>query len=234
MSDPHPIRLLLVGSTGMVGRAIMERLAGDPEFDLIALARREIKLPSGTQMRLADSSLWPEVIDHVRPEVIVCALGTTWRKAGRDEEAFRAGDERLVLEVAQAAKEAGVPHFVFISSVGANPLGKTLYLRVKGEVERALIKLGFKRLDILRPGLLRGIRRGDLRFLEGLGILLSPVLDLAMHGGRRKYRSIGVERLIDAIVGLSREKAGGRFIHEHESLLFAAKKYQRARVEKQP
>jgi uncharacterized protein YbjT (DUF2867 family) len=231
MSDAHPIRLLLVGSTGMVGRAIMERLAGDPEFDLIALARREIKLPSGTQMRLADSSLWPEVIDQVRPEVIVCALGTTWRKAGRDEEAFRAVDEQLVLSVARAAKDAGVAHFVFISSVGADPLSKTLYPRVKGEVERALIKLGFKRLDILRPGLLRGVRRGDLRFLESLGIVLSPVLDLLLHGGRRKFRSIGLVRLIDAIVGLSREKAGGRFIHEHDSLLFAAKKYQRMQAE---
>lgn len=234
MSDAHPIRLLLVGSTGMVGRAIMERLAGDPEFDMIALARREVKLPSGTQMRLADTSLWPEVIDHVRPEVIVCALGTTWRKAGRDEEAFRAVDEQLVLSVARAAKDAGTEHFVFISSIGADPLGKTLYLRVKGEVERALGKVGFKRLDILRPGLLRGVRRGDLRFLESLGIVLSPVLDLLMYGRRKKFRSIGVERLIDAIVGLSREKAGGRFIHEHESLLFAAKKYQRARAEKEP
>jgi hypothetical protein len=102
---------------------------------------------------------------------------------------------------------------------------------VKGEVERALIKLGFKRLDILRPGLLRGVRRGDLRFLESLGIVLSPVLDLLLHGGRRKFRSIGLVRLIDAIVGLSREKAGGRFIHEHDSLLFAAKKYQRMQAE---
>lgn len=226
MSDPHgpPVRLLLIGSTGMVGRAMMERLAGDPGFELIALARREVKLPSGTQMRLADPSLWPEVIDQLKPDVIVCALGTTWRKAGRDEGAFRAVDEHLVMSVARAAKDAGTGHFMFISSAGADPLAKTLYLRVKGEVERALGKLGFKRLDILRPGLLRGTRRGDLRFLESAAVLLSPVLDLIAHGGRRKYRSISVARLVDAIVGLAGAKAGGRFFHEHDGLLFAAKR----------
>lgn len=232
MSEAHPpIRLLLVGSTGMVGRAVMERLAGDPEFKLIALARREVRLPSGAQMRLADTSLWPEAILQVKPDVVVCALGTTWRKAGRDEEAFRDVDERLVLSVAQAAKEAGTGHFLFVSSVGADPLGKALYMRVKGEVERALGKMGFKRLDILRPGLLRGIRRGDLRFLESLGILLGPMLDLVLVGRRRKYRSIAVERLVDAIVGLARAKAGGRFIHEHDGLLFAAKRLTAGRGE---
>jgi uncharacterized protein YbjT (DUF2867 family) len=226
--EPHaPIRLLLVGSTGMVGRAIMERLATDPEFDMIALARREVKLPSGTQMRLADTSLWSEAIHQLKPDVVLCALGTTWAKAGRDEEAFRAVDEHLVLSVARAAKEAGTAHFMFISSAGADPLGKTLYLRVKGEVERALGKIGFKRLDILRPGLLRGVRRGDLRFLESAGIVLSPALDLTLHGRSRKYRSISLGRLIDALIGLAREKAGGRFIHEHDSLLFAAKKQLR-------
>ena len=36
-----------------------------------------------------------------------------------------------------------------------------IYLRLKGEMEAALAGLGFDRLDIVRPGLLRGRARAD-------------------------------------------------------------------------
>jgi uncharacterized protein YbjT (DUF2867 family) len=227
MSDSEPVRLLLVGSTGLVGRAVMERLVGHDEFDLVALSRREVKLPRGArmQMRLADPALWHEVIVQQRPDVIVCALGTTWRKAGGDEEAFRAVDQQLVLAVARAASAAGVGHFIFVSAAGADQLAKQLYFRVKGEVERALGKFGFRRLDILRPGLLRGRRERDVRFLETVRLLLSPLFDLALQGRRRKYRSILARRLAEAIIALAGEKAGGRFIHEHDNLRLAARRF---------
>jgi len=228
MSEPEPLRLGLVGSTGLVGWTLMEALVGREDFRLIALSRREVKLPRGArmEMRLAQPSQWPEVVTQTNLDILVCALGTTWEKAGRDEAAFREVDEKLVLSVAKAAREAGVRHFIFVSSAGANPLAKNLYLRVKGEVEKALIKLRFTRLDILRPGLIRGRREGDPRLLEGIGILLAPVADLFLHGRRRRYRSIAVGTLIDAILGLAHEKAGGRFVHEHDGLVFAARRHE--------
>lgn len=223
-----PIRLGLVGSTGLLGRAMMEKLVGREDFDLMAISRREVPLPEGArmQMRLGPVELWPDILDTTRPEVLICALGTTWNKAGHDEEAFRSVDEKLVLDVAAAAKEAGVWHFIFVSSVGADPLSKSLYLRVKGEVEAALAKMRFKRLDIVRPGLLRGVRRGETRPVEGLGRLASPLADLLLQGGKRRYRSISVHVLVEAILGLAREKAGGRFIHEYDALRRAAHRFE--------
>jgi len=224
----EPLRFGLVGSTGLVGWALMEALVGREDFRLIAIARREVKLPHGArmEMRLASPAQWPEVISQTNLDVLVCALGTTWEKAGQDEAAFREVDEKLVLSVARAAKEAGVRHFIFISSAGANPLSKTLYLRVKGQVEKALIKLRFTRLDILRPGLIRGRRSNDPRLIESIAILLAPIFDRFLRGRRRRFRSISVNRLVDAILGLAKEKAGGRFVHEHDSLIFAAKRLE--------
>ncbi|WP_374139558.1 NAD(P)H-binding protein, partial [Sphingomonas sp.] len=154
-----PVKLTLVGATGLVGRAVMEELVGRSDFRLTAMARREVPLPKGArmEMRLAPVEQWDEVLHAIHPEVVICTLGTTWRKAGRDEEVFREVDYSLVLDVARAAKEAGAWHFIFVSSVGANSAAKNFYLRVKGETENALAKLHFKRLDILRPGLLRGV-----------------------------------------------------------------------------
>ncbi len=224
----EPVHLGLVGSTGLVGRAVMQELIGREDFDLVALSRREISLPHGVrmQMRLAEPELWGEALAATRPEVMICALGTTWTKAGQDEEAFRAVDEKLVLQVAEAAKEAGAWHFIFVSSAGANPLGKTLYLQVKGEVEAALAKMRFKRLDILRPGIIRGIRHDDIRPAEGLGRLFSPLADLFLQGSNRRFRSISAATLARAILGLAREKAGGRFVHDHDSLKRAAHRFE--------
>lgn len=224
----EPVKLALFGSTGLVGRALMDELVGREDFRLTAVARREVPLPAGArmEMRLAPTELWGDVMQAVRPDVVVCALGTTWRKSGGDEESFRAVDEKLVLQVAQAAREAGAWHFIVVSSVGANSASRTLYLRVKGEVETALAKLRFKRLDILRPGLLRGLRRGDTRPAEGLGRLASPLTDLLLHGSYRRYRSISAHRLAEAILGLAQEKAGGRFVHEYDGLQRAAHRYE--------
>jgi uncharacterized protein YbjT (DUF2867 family) len=227
MSDP--VKLALFGSTGLIGRTVMEELVGNTDFRLTAVARREVPLPQGArmEMRLAPAELWGDVIDTIQPDVLVCALGTTWRKAGREEEAFRAVDERLVLDLARAARKAEVRHLIFVSSIGASIASKTLYLRVKGEVETALGKLHFKRLDVLRPGLLRGIRQDDLRPAEGIGRIASPLADLFMHGKNRRYRSISAHRLTEAILGLALEKAGGKFIHEHDALLRAAHRYEK-------
>ena len=56
MSELHwPVRLMLAGSTGLVGRTLMERISGEKDFELVALSRREVKLPSRTQMRVSSS-----------------------------------------------------------------------------------------------------------------------------------------------------------------------------------
>ena len=134
-------------------------------------------------------------------------------RSGKDEAAFRSVDEMLVLACAKAAKAAGMRQMIAISSVGADPMAKNLYLRVKGEVEQKLGKVGVPRLDLIRPGLLRGPRE-ELRPAERLGMIASPLLDLALHGAYAKYRSIKAEVVARAIVGLTREKMAGRFVFE--------------------
>ena len=221
----EPLRVCLVGSTGMTGSAVIDQAVGRTDLSLIAIARRQVKLPKGARMVMvvSETAGWADVVARSKANVLVCALGTTWRKAGKDEAAFRAVDYDLVLACAQAAKAAGIGHMIAISSVGADTNARTFYLRVKGEVESALGKLGFRRLDIVRPGLLRG-ERGELRLAERIAMWLSPVADLLLHGKNRKYRSIQAGVLADAILVLSKERAGGRFVHEHDAILYARRR----------
>lgn len=222
MSDP--LRIALVGATGLIGSEVMKLCVGRQDVRLVAVARRESPLPQGARMEMfvADPSKWGEVFEAVEPIALICAVGTTWRKAGRDEEAFRSVDHDLVLETARAAKAAGIERLVAVSSTGADAMSKNRYLRTKGEVERELGRMRFKRLDILRPGLLKGHRIGDLRPLERLGSALSPLADLAMQGRYRAYRSIRAELVAKAALALAMRRAGGRFVHDNDALLRAA------------
>jgi uncharacterized protein YbjT (DUF2867 family) len=220
-----PTRICLVGATGLIGSRLIAAAVGRPDVRLVAVARREVPLPKGARMEVlvADTAGWADAIAATNAKVMVCALGTTWRNAGQDEAAFRAVDFDLVLECGRAAKAAGIPHFILVSSAGANRHARGRYLRVKAEAEEALMKLGLKRLDILRPGLLVG-RRAESRPLERLAMLASPIADRFMLGGSAKYRSIKADVLVHAVLGLAREKAGGRFVHEGDMLKRAARR----------
>lgn len=225
MSDP--LRILLVGASGLVGGAVKRAAMGRSDIRLLALARREVPLPRGARMEMLVAPVdgWAEAIATIAPHGVICALGTTWRAAGKDEDAFRAVDQQLVLDVARAARASGADHFAFISSVGADMASRTVYLRVKGEVELALGKMGFRRLDMLRPGLLRGHRDGELRLAERMAAFASPLVDLLLHGNKRKFRSITADIVAQAALQAMLEKARGRFTHDHDGILRLARRF---------
>ncbi|WP_324262579.1 NAD(P)H-binding protein [Altererythrobacter sp. H2] len=225
----EPLRIALVGATGLVGRSLIELCVGRADVRLTAIARREMALPPGARMEMfvAEPARWGEVIEAVRPQVLVSALGTTWKKAGKDEAAFRAVDQQLVLDTARAARIHGVERMIAVSSVGADATAKNFYLRVKGEVERDLAKAGFRRLDILRPGLLKGPRQDDVRPGERAASIASPLADLLLHGRLRQYRSIPALVVAEGILALALKATQGRFVHDNDAIRRASRSLPR-------
>lgn len=223
MSDA--LRLCILGATGLIGGKIMQECVGREDIRVQGIGRSEAKFPHGLKIEyfVAEPAKWGEVLEAIRPKAMICALGTTWKKSGEDEAAFRAVDEKLVLETAKAAKEYGVDRLVAISSAGADPASKTFYLKVKGEVERELTRMRFNRLDILRPGLLLGDRENDRRTGERIGIAVAPVANLFMHGKLRQYRGIKAETVAQAALALSKRAARGRFVHDNDAIVRAAR-----------
>jgi uncharacterized protein YbjT (DUF2867 family) len=208
---------LLVGASGLVGGKVAILLsAADAEVHIPTRRMLEI-MPPGTVQHIADPAEWPGVIAGLVPDVAISCLGTTWNKSGKNEAAFRAVDLDLVLAFAAAAKKAGARHMIAVSSVGASDRSSNFYLRTKGQAEEGLKQLGFERLDILRPGLLIG-ERGERRFGERIGILLSPFTDMLLHGSHRRYRGINSATVARAIAKLTVGGGSGSFIHENDAL----------------
>ena len=85
-------------------------------------------------------------------------------------------------------------------------------------MEAARTALGFDRLDVLRPGLLRGVRGRDRRLGERIGIALSPLVNLALQGPLDRYAAIDAVLVADAAAHLLDEQGGGTHIHHNRDL----------------
>lgn len=209
MSDT-PLRIALVGTAGLIGTKILEACVGREDVRLTAVAEREFKLPRGARMELfvAEPDKWGEVFEAFRPRALISMIETNPRQAVEDEDAFRAIDQHLVIETARAAIEHGVERFVHLGSAAADPMSREIYPKVKGEVERELKKMKIPRLDILRPGRVA---------------TTAAIANLLRFGERRKFRAIRAETVADAALALAMRAARGKFVHDHEAILRAAR-----------
>jgi uncharacterized protein YbjT (DUF2867 family) len=144
---------LLAGATGLVGTAFTAGWQGPDVLHL--LVRREMPSPGPLQrVHVVDFTALTAL---PTAEEAYCCMGTTIKQAG-SEAAFRAVDFDAVLAFATAASLAGVKRFAVVSSLGANRRSPNLYSRVKGEMEVALVGMGFDSLVVARPSLLTGNR----------------------------------------------------------------------------
>ena len=193
-----------------MGTALLRqgRARGD---HLIAVGRR----PTG----LADEELvtnFNALPQLPSADVAICALGTTIHNAG-SREAFRAVDHGAVLAFAKAALEARIKHFLVVTAVGADPASGVFYSRVKGEIQQDLRDLGFSRLDVLQPGLLRGERQ-EKRPVESMMKTLAPIADRLMTGSWRRYRSIHPAAVAECLLTLTSATEAGVFIHQYDAM----------------
>lgn len=214
------MRVVMICATGLVGSLVADRLLADALFEEVHAVTRRASGRRHARWRehMAPASDWPALARAIKAETAVSALGTTMRAAG-GEAGFRAVDLEMVTAFAGAAAAAGAQHMLTVSSVGADPGSRNFYLRIKGEMEHELRKLGVRRLDVLRPGLLRGPRGGERRWGERIGIALSPLVNIALRGPLDRYAAIDAAKVADAAVACLHEAGPGNFVHENRDIL---------------
>lgn len=213
------LRVIIAGGTGLVGRHLLNRLCAAPRVDAVVSVGRR---PSGIvhpklEERTGPADHWPQLMDGGF-DVACSALGTTIRDAG-SQDAFFAVDHDLALAFARAACGAGTRQFLMVSSVGAHAASRNFYLATKGKAEAAVANIGFERVDIMRPGLLRGQRAGRVRLGERLAIALSPITDVLTPQVLSRYRSIAAQQVAQSMCALTGAIDAGQFVHHNEDML---------------
>jgi uncharacterized protein YbjT (DUF2867 family) len=192
--------LFIAGATGLVGgQALGLALADARVTRVIAPTRRPLPPHPRLENPRLNVLMDEAGPDGWRADGAICALGTTRATAGSGS-AFRAVDHDLVLAMARRLREAGVERFALVSSLGANPRSRFLYTRTKGEVEEAIVSLGFPSYTILRPGFLDG-ERAEYRPLErAAGAMLRLVGPLLPRAARVSPVSTVAALLIEAAI----------------------------------
>lgn len=231
LPDPGPVRpgeVVLLGGNGFIGRRVVRRLlaAGHP---VTVVARRTHSLPpeiteparSG-RLRLLSGSLEDRqaLAAAFRGARTVIHLATG---GGATWEAVQRSMVRGSLGAAEAALEAGVERFVYVSSIAAlyagadngspvlddslavdpRPEERDVYSRGKAVAEQALLRMHRERglpLVIVRPGVVLG--QGTPLQHSGFGLWVRDNHCIGWGHGDHPLPVVDVEDVADALVRL--------------------------------
>jgi NADH dehydrogenase len=214
--------ILLTGATGFVGRALLPRLAeaGRELRCLIRPTRRSPRLPSGVPMQLAltrftDARGLRSALAGV--ETVIHLAGAEWRGQRGDLLEVDVNGTRALVE---AAREAGVRRFLFVSHLGADRASAYPVLKAKGIAEEFIRQSGLP-YTIFRSALLFG--REDV-FINVLAAMLKvmPGFFFMPGDGRTVLQPLWVDDLAtclewslqdDGVVNQTLSLGGPEFIN---------------------
>ncbi|NIM92556.1 MAG: NAD(P)H-binding protein [Anaerolineales bacterium] len=205
--------LLITGSTGFIGRDTVRSLTSEGHSirTLLRPSRKTPNLPRGVPVEVALSSL--EDPRGVRAALVdvdaVIHLASGERYGSRDY------DPDLELEgtrnLANAAADAGVNRFIYLSQLGAEPTSAYVTLRAKAMCEDSIRRSGIP-FTIIRSGIVFGPQD---RFTSSLAMMLAlaPGFFLVPGSGETLLQPLWIEDLITTIAWTLDEEAtvGGTY-----------------------
>lgn len=153
------MNVLILGATGMVGQGVMrECLLDDGVTRVVTLGRHATGNAHPKVRELVHADLF-----HLQPieqqltglDACFYCLGAT--AAGKSEAEYTLINYDMTLAVAETlARLDPDMTFVYVSGMGTDSTerGRTMWARVKGRTENALLRLPFKAAYMLRPGII--------------------------------------------------------------------------------
>lgn len=153
------MKVMLFGASGMVGQGVLRECVLAPDVEQILLVGRSPVTTEASNVRQLIRSDLFNLIDAMETfrdyDVCLFCLGTS--TSSSNEEQYRRINHDLPLSVADTLFHANPGMtFAYISGAGtdSSEKGSAMWARVKGSTENALQKIGFRRVYLLRPGII--------------------------------------------------------------------------------
>jgi uncharacterized protein YbjT (DUF2867 family) len=182
------VRIVLFGGSGMVGQGVLRECLLDPDIDGVVSI---VRSATGTQHPKLREIVHGDFYDFSSIEgelagadACLFTLGVT--SAGMAEDAYR----RVTFDITMAAARSFLhanpsSTFLFVSGAGTDSTerGRTMWARVKGAAENALLAMPFRAAYMFRPAFIQpmhGIRSRTAMYRIFYAIVrpLFPVLRL--------------------------------------------------------
>jgi uncharacterized protein YbjT (DUF2867 family) len=150
------VKVVIFGATGMVGQGVLRECLLDPDVESVLVVVRNPSLPQHDKLReivhqnVSDLSAIEDRLSGY--EACFFCLGVS--SVGMDEETYRRVTYDLTVSVAHTlVKLNPTMTFVYVSGSGTDSTerGRSMWVRVKGATENALLQMPFKAVFLFRP-----------------------------------------------------------------------------------
>jgi uncharacterized protein YbjT (DUF2867 family) len=179
------MNVVIFGASGMVGQGVLLECLRDDGVERILVIGRSPVEQKHTKLRevlVKDLFDVPSYANELTGlDACFFCLGIS--SAGMSEAAYRRLTYDLTMVIAQelAARNAALC-FIFVSgaSTDSTEQGRTMWARVKGATENALLRMPFRSAFMFRPGVIQpldGIRSKTRAYRLGY-VVMAPVLPL--------------------------------------------------------
>ena len=180
------MRVVIFGASGMVGQGVLRECLADPGVERVLAV---VRSPLGFAHEKLDEIVHGDFFDFTALEARfagwdACFFCLGVSSAGMTEEAYRRATYDIALSAARSLVRASPGMtFVYVSGAGTDSTesGRTMWARVKGATENALLALPLRDACMFRPGIivpLHGIR-SKTRVYRVFYAIIRPILPVA-------------------------------------------------------
>ena len=207
---------LVFGSSGLVGRHLLNQLIKDDNYNKIKIfVRSEPEINhSKVEIIKTDFNNLENHKEEIKGNDCFFCIGTTKQNSPNKDE-YQRIELDIPKEIAKIAKSNSVNSFIFVSALYANPKSSGDYVRFKGLVEEELKELNFPKLAILRPSFLIGNRK-EKRVGEKIGIIVFKILSPLLLGPLKKMRPIHSKTVAKAMIRAANENLERNIFESNE------------------
>jgi uncharacterized protein YbjT (DUF2867 family) len=179
------MKVLLFGATGMVGQGVLRECLRDPGVTkVLSVGRRT----TGQAHPKLEELVVPDMLDYGAVEAQLAGYDACFfclgvSSVGMSEAEYRRVTYDLTLAAARVLVRLNPQMcFIYVSGAGTDSTerGPSMWARVKGETENALMRLPFRAAYMFRPGFIQPLNgvRSKTALYRWIYILARPVFGL--------------------------------------------------------
>ena len=195
-------RILVLGGTGFVGRAVCEKLIEHHPDARIVVPTRHASHGNGVKMLPTVDLAVADVHDSAALGRLVAGCDAVINLIAilhGSQASFQRVHVELLRHLVHACRSGGVQRLLHVSALGLGPAGSTApsdYLRSKAAGEAVLATSGLA-VTVLRPSVIFGMHDRFINLFAQLQSLV-PVVPLA--GSHARFQPVWVEDVAEALV----------------------------------
>ena len=191
---------ILFGATGLIGNNLLELLLVNNDYSKIKIFTRKPinNLHPKLEIHVVNFNKIDDFANKISGDECFFVIGTT-RNLTPKKQDYIDVELNIPKKISKIAKDKNINTFIYVSSGGANPESRNLYLQNKGKVEQYIINLKFEFLAIIQPSLLLGNRK-NFRMGESIAKLIFKNLSFLFIGKLRPFKAIQANIVAMAIM----------------------------------